>query len=327
MDAVVDASNNDIVIDGPLTLDDMIDTLRDDLKFIQRRFSYFKLKQVKNFSSAFGIGILAFFVLMYIRYIIMFLAMIASAAGINFAIVSYMVSYNRENDDIIDFTFEHDPEIQRLKFQNANYEELLQAFLSNNNDVERDLKYLKEPSEHMTIDMSAFPCKKTIVYYDSDQELFKYYTQVGEMTQTMLNAVCRQYCLEKNVTYLYKDENDWEFMVSTYGKEEDREKLEKYLPVAVDHIDDKESSFVDVSDETIDDKGESKSLFVSKSEDSKTIDVKRSTFVHKKTNKFLKLGSIEDYEAELRAKQRNEQTKNVDYKSFMQGLLGKSKTE
>ena len=39
------------------------------------------------------------------------------------------------------------------------------------------------------------------------------------------------------------------------------------------------------------------------------------------------MGSIDDYETDKNMKERNEQTKDVDYKSFMQNLFGKNKQD
>ena len=298
-------------------------------------------EEIKEYTSVFGIGAISVFILMYIRYIIMFIAMIGSAVGINFIIVSYAMRKIGFDDETIDFTFEHDPEIRRLKFQNANYEELYEAYMnvSEDNQPFDDLEKLKETEEHMVIDADALPCKKIIMYYDSEEEVFKYYTQVGDMTQTMLNAACRQYCLEKNVVQLYNDESDWAFMVETYGNEDDKKVLEKYLPVIeeepeTEELEKRKGSFIDVTEKNSDDDNESDekptTLFVSKSngaqkKEEKT--VKRNTIVEKKTNRFLKMGSIDDYETDKNAKERSEQTKDVDYKTFMQSLFSKPKQE
>ena len=235
--------------------------IRGDFKCIRKRIMDTDFDEMKQYTSVFGIGAASIFILMYIRYIIMFIAMIGSAVGINFVIVSYMIKQSSVDDEMIDFTFEHDPEIQRLKFQNENYEELYDAYMKIDDDNQPfdDLEKLKEIEEHMMVDADALPCKKVIMYYDNEDEVFKYYTQVGDMTQTMLNAVCRQYCLKKNVVQLYNDESDWKFMVETYGSEEDKEKLNKYLPSieeedeGSENVEKRKGSFIDVTEKNSDD--------------------------------------------------------------------------
>lgn len=349
-------SDEDIRLDGddvveeineqslPMSVDKLMEFIRGDCKCIRRRIMDTDFEEMKEYTSVFGIGAISVFILMYIRYIIMFIAMIGSAIGINFIIVSYMMRQSGFDDEVIDFTFEHDPEIRRLKFQNANYEELYDAYMKVDevNQPFDDLVKLKDFKEHMVIDADALPCKKIIMYYDSEEEVFKYYTQVGDMTQPMLNAACRQYCIEKNVVQLYNDESDWAFMVETYGSEEDQKKLEKYLPAIeeepeTDELEKRKGSFIDVTEKNSNDDNESNendekpaSLFVSKSDGAQKKEektVKRNTIVEKKTNRFLKMGSIDDYDTDKNAKERSEKTKDVDYKTFMQSLFSKPKQE
>ena len=334
-----------------MSVDKFVNYVRDDIEYIHTRIMETDFEEIKEYTSVFGIGAVSVFIIMYIRQIIMFIAMIGSALGINFMIVSYVMRRSGIDDEMIDFTFSHDPEIQRLKFQNSNYEELYKAYMKVNEDNQPfdDIGKLKDTEEHVTIDASALPCKKVIMYYDEEDDVFKYYTQVGDMTQTMLNAACRHYCLEKNVVQLYNDESDWAFMVETYGSEEDRKKLEKYLPSIKEEPESKttvsdssegnekrKGSFVDVTEKSSDDdddvngKDETPSIFVSKSEKSQKKEdntAKRNTIVEKKTNRYLKMGSIDDYETNKNMKERSEQTKDVDYKTFMQSLFSKPKQE
>ena len=118
----------------PLSVDKLMEFIRGDFKCIRKRIAETDFEEMKEYTSVFGIGAISVFILLYIRYIIMFIAMIGSAIGINFIIVSYAMRKSGFDDETIDFTFEHDPEIRRLKFQNANYEELYEAYMNVSED-------------------------------------------------------------------------------------------------------------------------------------------------------------------------------------------------
>jgi hypothetical protein len=117
---------------------------------------------------------------------------------------------------------------------------------------------------------------KVVMFYDTERSAFCYYTK-GEVIYKYLNVACRKYVIEHNCRHLYLDVESKESNVE---------------PINVAPIKPINNLFVN-------------SFFVKKSE---------KTLLVKNINKFISVGSLEDYEKTLLSKVN---VKNVSFSDYL----------
>ena len=266
-----------------------------------------------------------------------------TSGTLSFAAVAYITqsgNYLAPEDE------EDDDDIKRLLFLNGNYEELYHAQkeLENKEDdqEEKDLSELKKEENYYKRKLD-FMDNEVIFFYNHENDTFSYYTRTGDLVYNYLNALTREYVLKHNCVELYTDEGDIKFMEETYGekKEDDEEDEENDKDNEEEDVENVEKenenkekrieSFEDINkdnEEVQEKQGENPGLFGglfhfknknknNDNEDKKDTVPKRKQLIEKKINKYIRLGSIHDYEYEKSKNEKNTGMENMDYKTFM----------
>ena len=269
-----------------------------------------------------------------------------TSGTLSFAAVAYITqsgNYFAPEDE------EDDDDIKRLLFLNGNYEELYHAQkeLKNKEDdqEEKDLSELKKDENYYKRKLE-FMDNEVIFFYNHENDTFSYYTRTGDLVYSYLNALTREYVLKHNCVELYTDEGDIKFMEETYG--ENKEDVEEHEEEDVEKVEEENEnkekrigSFEDInknneeaeeSEGTEEKQQENPGLFgglfhfknKNKNKNKNNDDVdkkdtvpKRKQLVEKKINKYIRLGSIHDYEYKKSKNEKNNGMENMDYKTFM----------
>lgn len=265
-----------------------------------------------------------------------------TSGTLSFAAVAYITqssNYLAPEDE------EDDDDIKRLLFLNGNYEELYHAQkeLENKEDDQekKDLSELKNEENYYKRKLD-FMDNEVIFFYNHENDTFSYYTRTGDLVYNYLNALAREYVLKHNCVELYTDEGDIKFMEETYGEkkeddeedeENDKDNEEEDVEKVEEENENKEKrieSFEDINkdNEEAKENEEKPGLFGglfhfknknknNDNEDKKDTIPKRKQLIEKKINKYIRLGSIHDYEYEKSKNEKNTGMENMDYKTFM----------
>lgn len=170
-------------------------------------------------------------------------------------------------------------------------DKLEQEMIEHCNNYMFQFKYLEElealdicynnvvNKENTTTLEIPFLNNKVVMFYDTERSAFCYYTK-GDVIYKYLNVACRKYVIEHNCRHLYLDMDTKEVNV------------EPVASINVAPIKSINNLFVN-------------SLFVKKPE---------KTLLVKNVNKFISVGSLEDYEKTLLSKVN---VKNVSFSDYL----------
>jgi len=158
-------------------------------------------------------------------------------------------------------------------FQFNYTDELAQLDICYNNTVTK---------ENTTTLEIPFLNNKIIMYYDTDQNAFCYYTK-GDIIYKYLNVACRKYVIEHNCRHLYLD-----------------------IPTNIVNNEDVDSSNNVITTPLLKSNLFVKNLFVKKNE---------KQLYTKNINKFILVGSLEEYEKKIM--NNNVNVKNVSFSDYL----------
>ena len=255
---------------------------------------------------------------------------IATSFGISFAIIAYSLNCMRH----LNLNKE---KIEKLMKEEKEYEESFQFkymiffndYIEKMHDVYNDetkmnkefknqdknfLKSLKEKTEHYEIKLPFEKNKKMIMYYDIEDETFYYYTQNSDVLYIVLNRCCQEYVYNKKCINLFKDEEEIKYIKSL---DEDKEKEKEEIIKSYEEINKDEKEEKDDDKEEKDDdkeeKEEPKSIFYKneKKETEKKENIEKN---QKVLNKFIRKGTIDDYNIDFKKKK---ESKVLNYEEYM----------
>ena len=219
----------------------------------------------------------------------------------NYNMLNLEVESSSEEDDDYEHFIQADLDTLANILDPAN--DKLEQYQNKDEDF---LKDLKKPEHHLC---SVLPYKyltnpTIMMYYDSDDEAFHYYSKNCDIQYKVLNSICRSYVINRCCVQLYQDENDLND-ISCKNTESDSDSSENEP--------DKEYEKIDNNDM----QPRSNSLFYRKKtrKDMEEEKKEESSFKDKTINKFIYKGNMCDYENSIR-NEKPEVQQNVDYNTF-----------
>jgi hypothetical protein len=257
-------------------------------------------------------------IIRFIYLIILF----TSGIGISTIIITQYIRITKNNlDENEEFDIETEYDIY-INFLNKDYERFSEC-MENKEYLIKDknkILELKNKERHLNLTLPFKPNNKIIIYYDYDDNKFHYYTK-GDLNYKVLNSICRTYVLENKCINLFVDEEEVEYIknnilnkqIETNRTDDEDDENNSYEVLSnTDKEEEKEVKEKEVKEKEVKEDKEESIFYKSKKNIKK--EKEKENNKDKIKNKFIHVGSIQDYENEVN--KTNKLNKNINYSKY-----------